>query len=168
MEITPFQKEITILYICQWCTFQPFLFQLTRHYHQNRSRRFDISLAPTRWGVLSGAAVGRKIFGRLAMFRSMSIELQRLFDNLVELHRCQKGQQKHTSHLFQSFFFCFVIFFRSTASKKKSKAKICLQKNFNLPNPNDPSTFNYHETQPTGNGRGVQSSASSHSGNFAS
>lgn len=152
MEITPFQKENTILYICQWCTFQPFLFQLTRHYHQNRSRRFDISLAPTRWGVLSGAAVGRKIFGRLAMFRSMSIELQRLFENLVELHRCRKGQQNDTSHSFQSFFFglCYFLQLLSTASKqKKSQGQDLFAKNLNPPNPNDPSAFNYHKTQPT-------------------
>lgn len=75
MEITPFLKKKNILYICQWCIFQPFLFSLTRHYHQNRSPRFDISLAPTRWGALGGAALGRKIFGGLAVFRSMSIEL---------------------------------------------------------------------------------------------
>lgn len=147
MEITPFQKENTILYICQWCTFQPFLFQLTRHYHQNRSRRFDISLAPTRWGVLSGAAVGRKIFGRLAMFRSMSIELQRLFENLVELHRCRKGQQNDTSHSFQSFFFwlCYFLQILSTASKQKKSPKFVCQKP-QPTQPNDPSTFNDHAT----------------------
>lgn len=151
MDITPFQKENTILYICQWSTFQPFLFQLTRHYHQNRSRRFDISLAPTRWGVLSGAAVGRKIFGRLAMFRSMSIELQRLFENLVELHRCRKGQQNDTSHSFQSFFFglCYFLQILSTASIPKKIAKICLPKTSTLPTQTTPSTFNDHETQPT-------------------